>query len=426
MTFWQDARPATPRFRRRRPRRDRRPWRAGSRLTRNLVVAVVTVSLVAIVAVVRSDGPADADARRTHGRERPSRPAAASRKVLPVWRAPVRDWPRALLPDGPDVIVVADHHVRAYRIADGKRLWSTEVPRPLERADARGFTVLIATEDSFVAIDRATGAVRWTARSPELPGPVVLVGDRPGGQLAVGATQSGGLVGIDGRSGRARWSVRFPGHAVGPLAVAAPAGGTEGVAGVWSTADGEGAVLRLVDGATGALRWEQPLAPGAGAPAIAGDVVVVSSGDEHRSALRAFALADGHPRWTGRLDAPSQPDLVPLVDGDGIVTVDQRGTVVAVRAGDGTREWATATDALTTYARPIRVRDAVLLWNEQGEVVTLDRATGTIRARRRTPGGVIGLVAADHRVVVGLRLIRGAPVQGFRASELAAPARSRG
>jgi outer membrane protein assembly factor BamB len=426
MTFWQDARPATPRFRRRRSRGDRRPRRAGSRLTRNLVVAVVTVCVVAVVAVVRSGGAADADSSRTHHRDRSSRHADAPKRVLPVWRASTVDWPRTLLADGPDVIAVADHHVRAYRIADGKRLWSTEVPRPLERADTRGFTVLIATEDSFVALDRATGVVRWSVRSPEPPGPVALVGDRPGSQLAVGATEAGGLVGIDGRSGRARWSVRFPGHVIAPLAVGAVEGGAEVVAGVWSTADDEGAVLRIVDAGTGALRWERPIAAGAGAPAIAGELVVVSSGDEQGSALRAFSLADGGDRWASRVDAPSQPDLVPLVDGDRIVTVDQRGTVVAVRAEDGARQWATATDALTTYARPIPVGHAVLLWNERGEVVTLDRATGKLRALRRTPGGVIGLVGAERRVVVGLRLIRGAPVQTFRASELVAPARSGG
>jgi outer membrane protein assembly factor BamB len=206
----------------------------------------------------------------------------------------------------------------------------------------------------------------------------------------------------------------------------AVAPGSELVASVWWTADDEGAVLRIVEGTTGALRWEQPIAPGAGAPAVVGDAVVVAAGDEQGSALRAFALADGHERWSSRLEAPSQPDLVPLVDGDRIVTVDQRGTVVAVRAEDGARQWATATDALTTYARPIPVGHAVLLWNERGEVVTLDRATGKLRALRRTPGGVIGLVGAERRVGVGLRLIRGAPVQTFRASELVAPARSGG
>jgi outer membrane protein assembly factor BamB len=427
MTFWQDARPATPRLRkrRRRRRRDRDRGRAGSRLTRNLVVAVLTVAVVAGIAVVRSGGAADADAAaRSHRHERAPRPAAGRDRVLPVWRAPAADWPRTLLPDGPDMIAVADHHVRAYRIADGKRLWATSVPRPLERAAARGFTVLIATEDSFVSIDRATGSVRWSVKSPERPGPVALVGDLPGSQLAIGATDAGGLVGIDDRAGRARWSVRFPGHALGPLTVA-PVAGAEAVIGVWSTADDQGAVLRAVDGATGALRWEQPIAPGAGAPAVAGDLVVVSSGDEQGSALRAFSLADGAERWRSRLEAPSQPDLVPLVDGAQIVTVDQRGTVVAVRTEDGRRRWATATDALTTYARPLRVRDAILLWNERGEVVTLDRATGALRARRRTPGGVIGLVGAGRRVVLGLRLIRGAPIQAFRASELVAPDRIR-
>jgi outer membrane protein assembly factor BamB len=212
---------------------------------------------------------------------------------------------------------------------------------------------------------------------------------------------------------------------LGPLAVAKLDEDTEVVAGVWSSPDGRDPVLRVVDGASGALRWQQPIALGAGAPAIAGDLVVVSSGVEG-SALRAFALADGRERWASRLEAPSQPDLVPLVDGDDIVTVDQEGTVAAVRSSDGARVWATATDALTTFARPIRVRDAVLIFNEQGEVLTLDRSTGSIRARRRTPGGVIGLVADGRRVVLGLRLVRGAPVQGFRASDVVASARSRG
>jgi outer membrane protein assembly factor BamB len=389
------------------------------------VVAILTVCVVAPVAVVRTGDAADAGSSGTHRRARPPRGAGAPRRVLPVWRAPSVDWPCTLLPDGPDMIAVADHHVRAYRIADGKRLWSTRVPKPLPRADARGFTVLIATEDSFVSLDRATGVVRWSVRSPEPPGPVALVGDLPGSQLAVGATEAGGLVGIDGRSGRARWSVRFPGRVLGPLAVAKLDEDTEVVAGVWSSPDGRDPVLRVVDGASGALRWQQPIALGAGAPAIAGDLVVVSSGVEG-SALRAFALADGRERWASRLEAPSQPDLVPLVDGDDIVTVDQEGTVAAVRSSDGARVWATATDALTTFARPIRVRDAVLVFNEQGEVLTLDRATGSIRARRRTPGGVIGLVGHGRRVALGLRLVRGAPVQGFRAAEVVAPARSRG
>jgi outer membrane protein assembly factor BamB len=423
MTFWQDARPATPRFRRRRPHRPRRHGRPRSRLTRNLVVGVLTVGVVAAIAVVRSDGHAEAEPGRTHRAERRT-PAAstAPRRVLPAWQAPAADWPRTLLPDGPDVIAVADHHVRAYRIADGKRLWSTKVPRPLERADARGFTVLIATEDSFMSLDRATGVVRWRVRSPEPPGPVALVGSLPGSQLAIGATEAGGLVGIDGRSGTAVWSVRYPGRVIAPMTVAR---GSELLASVWATADDDGGVLRVVDGRTGTLRWEQPIARSAGAPAIAGGLVVVSAGDEQGSALRAFGLADGRERWSSRVETPSQPDLVPLVDGDAVVTVDRGGTVVAVRTDDGTREWATATGALTTYARPIRVRDAVLLWNEEGEVVTLDRATGAVRARRLTPGVAIGLVADGDRVVVGLRMIRGAPVQAFRAPELAAPARSR-
>jgi hypothetical protein len=71
------------------------------------------------------------------------------------------------------------------------------------------------------------------------------------------------------------------------------------------------------------------------------------------------------------------------------------------------------------------VRDSVLVGNEAGEVITLDRANGTIRARRRPAGLPVGLAAAGRVVVVAQRLVDRHAVQAFSAARIAAPARSR-
>ncbi|MGZ4802766.1 MAG: hypothetical protein ACXV9P_09190, partial [Acidimicrobiia bacterium] len=67
----------------------------------------------------------------------------------------------------------------------------------------------------------------------------------------------------------------------------------------------------------------------------------------------------------------------------------------------------------------------ILVWNESREVVTLDRATGAIRARRRPAGLPVGLLAARGLVVVAQRLVDRDTIQAFDADRMAAPARSR-
>lgn len=425
MTFWQDARPAGPRFRMlrrwRRSGRGRRP--AVARRVRVAVIAFLVVG-VAIVAVrAGNDSGAGARAADARSPRRAAHAAASGSGVVPArWSRSLPDWPQSLVRAGRDTIVIGGGWVSAIALDDGAVRWQTAVPRLDDRAAVRGDTVLVATESAFVALDRTSGARRWMVRSPEPPGPVALVGPDPAMQLAVGATERGGLVGIDIERGRARWSVRYSGSVRSPLAVDQPTGL---VASVWR-AGPKSTVLRVVDGVTGALRWEQPLAPMAGAPAIAGGSVVVSAGAESgSSALRSFALADGTPQWQTRVAAPSQPDLVPLVDGRDVVVVDQLGTVARVRIADGATRWSTTTAGLTTYAQPLRVGDAILIWNEAGDVITLDRGTGTIRARRRPAGVPVGLVGGGGRVVLAQRLLRGAPLQAFAAPRMTAPARSR-
>jgi outer membrane protein assembly factor BamB len=343
--------------------------------------------------------------------------------VAPVWSRTLRSWAGILLQDDGRVgIVVGDGWVTAVVLATGARRWEVPLADVQQLGALRDDTVLLATEHSFVALDRGTGRIRWQLDTPESPGRVALVGPKGTPAIAVVSTEEGGLVGLDIGSGHVRWSVRFTGRIKGAPAVD-EASGT--ISTVWQ-GNGPETELRVIDGATGTLRWEQPIAFMSGAPVVSQGIVVVGAGaGRHGNQVLAFALADGSPRWRAPIGAPFQEDLVPLVDGDDLYVVDQLGDVVRLDLADGKRRWSTDTKALEVFVEPVRVDDAILIWNEAGEVVTLDRADGAIRARRPAAGLPVGLARAGSVVVVLQRLVDRNAMQAFAADRLAAPARSR-
>jgi outer membrane protein assembly factor BamB len=416
MTFWQDARPATPRFRR--PRRGSRRRRRGAWA----LVAVVVLASTAI-SIGRAGGEGEAKAGTPAAAavargESPVEPGV----VLPRWSQSSPDWVSELIPDRGDAIVMSDNWVSAVALADGRVRWRRSIPHLDEGGVVRGDTVLVSSRTGFAALERRTGKIRWFSETPETPGRVALVGPDPAQQIAVVTTFEGGLVGVDARTGTVRWSTRLRGHMQGHPSVDHASGS---FAGVWQD-DAATTELRLVDAGTGAVRWVRDLGVMAGSPVVVDGMVAVSAGNgEEDSEVRAFALTDGSPRWRSPVAAPSQPQLRPLVDGGDLYVVDQIGNVARIDLADGTRRWSTDTEALTLYALPIRVRDAVIVWNERREVVTLDRATGKIRARRLAAGMPVGLAVTEHLVVVLQRLVRDDALLAFGADRMAGPARSR-
>ncbi len=423
MTFWQDARPASPRFRKPRGPRSARLWSRRRRRRALLLLAVLVAS--AGVSMVRADGERTARATVSstprHSTPRPSPPSTPT--VIPErWSRTLPDWAAAMVQDHRDgAIVLSDNWVSSVALADGALRWQTSVPRVEPRAALIGDTVLLATETAFLALERTTGALRWLTETPETPGGVALVGPAGTPPVAVVSTAQGGLVGLDSRTGRVRWTSRLPGRVRGFFAAD---NGTGTIAAVCN--DGATATkLRLIDAATGAVRWEQPLPALAGSPVIAGGIVAVGAGaGRDHSAVRAFALSDGKRRWRAPVAAPFFEDLVPLADGGDLYVLDQLGTMTRLALADGHRRWATRTDALETHVRPIRVDDAILFWNEMGEVVTLDRRRGAIRARRPATGLPIGLAVTPRFVVVAQRLVSRDAIQAFDVDSLVAPARS--
>lgn len=412
MTFWQDARPAVPRFRR------RARWRPSRRL---VLVALVVVLAVAVAAAVMWP-----DGSPTSGPAHVRRGDRARPRVIPTtWTRALPDEPAAMVADGRrGAIVVGSATVSAFAARDGRLRWRTRVGALLPVVALGGDTVLLATESAFVALDRASGGERWRTGTPETPAAVAVVAPPGTPAVAVVSTEEGGLAGLDARTGRPRWSVRQLG-AIRGVPAADPVTGT--VSAVWQA--GEATDLRVVDAASGVVRFEHPIRSWAGSPAVARlaetRLVVVGAGSARfDGVVRAFDLADGSPRWQARVPASFQPGLVPLVDRHTVVIVDQLGNVTALDAGSGRRRWSTRTRAAEIRARPVRAGDAVLVTNLSGEVVSLDRRRGTLRARRRAAGFPVGIIVARGRVVLAQRLVRSHGMQAFRAAHLAEPARS--
>jgi outer membrane protein assembly factor BamB len=301
--------------------------------------------------------------------------------------------------------------------------WRAGVAEVHPGAAVSAGTVLLASETGFVALDRDDGRERWHTDTPETPGPVALAGPGTTPAVAVVSTEPGGLAGLDLRTGAPRWSTRVEGRPRGGLAAD---GATGTIAGVW---EGRASTrLRTFDAATGVVRWEHEIPPAAGTPVVTRvggrPIVIVGAGDSHyRSAVRAFALDDGSLRWWARVHASFQPGSVPLVDDGAIVVVDQLGTVTALDVTTGARRWSTPTRAATIEAHPVRDRDAILVANARGEVVTLGRRRGAVRARRATAGVPVGISTGRGLVLVAERLGSAPGVHAFRAARLAAPAR---
>jgi outer membrane protein assembly factor BamB len=413
MTFWQDARPATPRLRRPRPAPpSRRRW------SWFLALGVVVIAAGAGLTTCRgatgaSEGPAQRDA------------GAARPRIVPArWSRPLPEEPQALLADRrPDVVVLGRDTVSAFAARDGRRRWEADVPGVEPAAALDASTVLVAGETGFTAIERATGRVRWHTASAEPAGPVALLSLAGTPGVAVVSTEPGGLARLDPTTGAPRWSVRLTGRMRGRPALDRASGA---LAAVW---EGGGATqLRLIDAASGAVRWARDLPAWTGSPVIAstsgGPLVIVGAGDgRYRSAIRAFGLDDGRERWHARASASFQPDLVPQMDGDALYVVDQLGTVSRLDPATGRRRWRTATGRPEFDERALPAGGALLLSNDAGEVFTLDAATGRMRARRVAAGVPVGLAAVRGRVVLAQRLVAGHGLQGFTAARLAAAGR---
>jgi outer membrane protein assembly factor BamB len=243
-----------------------------------------------------------------------------------------------------------------------------------------------------LALDAATGALRWTT---DLPGEAVSSPAVAGGLVYIASVYDG-LYALDAATGAVRWQAPLPsgGHDISSPAVV---GGTVYVGDMSSPAVVDGVVycgggagfgmagpgqVSAFDAATGAPRWQTEM-PGAG--------------------IAALDAATGAVQWVFATGAPVVSS--PAVAGGLVYAGDDAGYLHAVDIATGRERWQAELGAVTSGA-PAIAAGVVYAGSANGrhvpaDLVALDAATGAERWRFRAGGGVGSPALVDGVVFVG-------------------------
>ena len=264
----------------------------------------------------------------------------------------------------------------------------------------------VPLEDGRVlALDRETGATRWTR-----------VTDTPATPLSVGGTlfvpTAAGLEALDAATGRPRWTARVPGGPVAPLVALDGA-----VAGMSALG-----VVAAVGGARGEILWRRDLGPSSIHVLAAADGRLYATLDDGR--LVALAADDGRVLWERRLPgvlgAPGAAAGYVLVGSsdNALFAFDGRGSLVW--------RWRTGGDVIGAAIGPDRAYFTAL----DNRLRAVDRGSGNQRwqiplpTRPARPPELVGGVVVVTGVATDVRAFDA--VTGALVGAYVAPADLRG
>ena len=410
--------PAVPRRpESRTPRRTSR-WRLPAR-SHLLAAGIVALVLVVIAVSVGIFGATDA---------RPPHAAAGSRvghqdpfdvrhakNLVNVWAQDFFADPTELLVDGDDAFVVTPNEVTTFGTGEGHQRWQADVKdaEPFIAADAK--TVVVAAVDGFEALERRTGVSRWRidVDDPTDRGRTVGLVHAAGTEIAVAATDHGGLVGLDGATGAVRWSVDVDGSPRGRWAVDDSSGSV-----ALLTTDGEHVQLRMLDAASGKVRWDVALERDTGVPAFVGDLLVLGTGRQVSGTLQAYAVADGSRRWQIPASDGFEETMAPAIVGTSAIFVDKLGMTMSVVAKSGRVQWTTKLPGPVLTGSPAVASGIVVIHDLFAQVHSLDLRTGKLLASRESIGVPIGLGGAPNRIVYAQSEVQHGQVMAYAPEQL--------
>jgi outer membrane protein assembly factor BamB len=313
-------------------------------------------------------------------------PAWSYQAGAALWASPAADARYAVL---------GDEHgtLHAVNLADGTRAWTFDTGAPIYGAAllADGAAFVLNDAGQLLRLDLATGTLRWRSeigggsvvRHPPSPtefsydftGPTPTLAD---GTLYVPAA-SGDVVALDSATGALRWRAAIGGLLRNSVLVA----GDRLVVGSWN---GRVAALGREDGR---VLWTfETGQPVTADPKLCGDAVLVSS---RNSKLYSLSLADDAVRWS-RFHAGSWVESAPLVaNGELIIGSSDLRTVTVLDPATGAQRWST--DVLGwSWGMPAATSDTVFAGTtgatgypiaQDGGLVALDRRTGAPKWRLR-------------------------------------------
>jgi len=303
-----------------------------------------------------------------------------------------------------------DGQVIARDVATGAPRWAAKVTNDaVEGANlvARAGVVVAPLILSTVGLDAATGRERWRYLAPRdtalgsagLPGQVVLTRIDADEETVYIPAWGASVSAVDLRTGAVRW-VWQPGRA--PTDTAATGRFRSGSMGVRVSGDAVFATvwhyltelggrseawLIALDRATGRERWRvilPALGQGvliAGAPAVAGDLVIATA-----SAGETFAVDRTSGRFVWQFAAPGRTPSTPSqaeVYGDAVYLDGGDHSIYALRASDGGVLWQAAVETQAT--RALLVTERRIVFPEGRYLNVLDRQTGRQLARVTQP-----------------------------------------
>jgi outer membrane protein assembly factor BamB len=311
-----------------------------------------------------------------------------------------RVWGTATDRDG--VVVTSDNG--AVRALDrrGHTRWETDVPGAQDGNPAiTRSRVVVGRAGRVVALARRDGAVVWEQpMDDDEVASIALAGG-----VAVAGDASGTMRAFDARRGTVHWSVHHEGALRAPARVDVSAGA---VLAVWSEADVP--VARVLDLASGAERWQQPVGEYTAAPQLSEGRVFVATGDGHYDAwVGAFDLRTGSAQWKVGHRGSFMSNIIPAADAHDLVVVDWIGNVTSIDPATGASRWTTALDRHVVDARVVLLSQRVAVATVDGALFVLDRATGRVVAREEPHQlhGWAGALAPFGRdaLVVALRVV---------------------
>jgi outer membrane protein assembly factor BamB len=261
-----------------------------------------------------------------------------------------------------------DSHVAAIDLDTQEPLW--DAPVQLDAVSRTGVTVdgdtayLGDNTGTVVAIDVATGAVRWTADAGGFLTTALAVSDGSVVATVQGdRTSRSHLVAFDATDGSTSWDDEMSGEALF-----------------------------------------------ASAPSISGDTIVVGFSDR---TVRAFDASDGTERWSTRLNRPMFFTGAPAFSPDAVVVADAFGQVYRLDPDTGERLWDFAINEPVTHSPVVVAGATVLVATSAGRLAAIDLESGLLVWRSEGGSGPLRSLALTPDIVVGVRGGLDAGLVGF-------------
>jgi outer membrane protein assembly factor BamB len=262
-------------------------------------------------------------------------------KTLPLTAQPI-------IVDGKAFTLDTDSHLSAFSLADGKRLWKTNV-RAKEEDDAvigggvaysKGRLYATTGYDELLSLSPADGKILWRAKlpTPSRAAPTVME------ERVFVTTLDNRLIAFDVKDGRKLWEYAGISEAAGLVGGASPAASREIVVPAFSS--GEVFALRIENGA---VAW----------------------GDNLSNTRRA-----------GGIEGISDIRGLPIIDNGMVIAISFGGRLAAIDERTGDRIWQKEIPGSET---PWVAGNHLFVISSDNELVGLGRDDGSIRWVRQLP-----------------------------------------